>query len=51
MFFRRVMVTKMSKITIVFPADYSNKSVTFCTKHFSTSERSYLVLSENDIDY
>ena len=53
MFTPRVMVTKMLKMShlFVFSTAGSKKSVTVWAKSLSTSERSYLPLSENAMDY
>ena len=49
-------MAKMQKIILggscfVFFADASKKSVTVWTKYLRTSERSYLGLQENALDY
>ena len=53
MFTPRVMVIKISKMAhfFLFSADASKKSVTVWKKYLRVSERSYLALSENAMDY
>ena len=49
----RVMVIKMSKngSCYVLSAGYTKKSVSVWAKYLIASERSYLALSENTMDY
>ena len=53
MFAPGVMVIKMSKMAhfFVFSTDASKKSVTVWRKYLLVSERSYLALSENAMEY
>ena len=53
MFAPQVMVITMSKMVyvFVFSADASQKSVIVWTKYLRASERTYLALSENAMDY
>ena len=53
MFTPRVMIIKMSKngLFYVLSPGYNKKPVPVWATFLSASERSYLALSENDMDY